>query len=67
VPAWRGARILADPLGEAAHLQSEAHAWDWTLIGDEADHWVADQVTGFAEEVHRLVVRVATEAHAPPP
>jgi len=55
VPAWRGARILADPRGEAAHLRSEAHAWDWTLIDDEADDWVADQVTGFAEEVHRLV------------
>jgi hypothetical protein len=32
VPAWRGAVILADPSGEAARLQAEAHAWDWSLV-----------------------------------
>ncbi|GHJ48262.1 hypothetical protein Cs7R123_56040 [Catellatospora sp. TT07R-123] len=55
VPAWRGALILADPTGEAARLQAEARAWDWPLLGGAPDEWVAEQITGYAEEVHRLV------------
>ncbi|WP_211588605.1 nucleotidyltransferase domain-containing protein [Allorhizocola rhizosphaerae] len=55
VPAWRGAVVLADPTGEAARLRAEAHAWDWSQVGEAADAWVAEQITGYAEEVHRLV------------
>ena len=55
VPAWCGAVPLADPHGEAAALTAEALAWDWRLVDAAADAWVAEQVTGWAEEVHRLV------------
>jgi hypothetical protein len=55
VPAWRRAILLADPSGEAARLVAEAVAWDWSAIDADADRWVAEQITGFAEEVHRLV------------
>lgn len=55
VPGWRGARILHDPAGIAAALQAEAHAFDWSTIAPECDAWVADQVTGYAEEVLKLV------------
>jgi hypothetical protein len=55
VPAWRGAWLLLDRGGVAGRLQAEAHAWEWSLIDEAADVWVAAQVTGYAEEVHRLV------------
>lgn len=55
VPGWRGARILHDPASIAAGLQAEAHAFDWSTIAPECDAWVADQVTGYAEEVLKLV------------
>jgi Nucleotidyltransferase domain len=55
VPAWRGALVLADSTGEADRLRVEARTWDWSLVDGAADEWVAEQVTGYAEEVHRLV------------
>lgn len=56
VPGWRRALIVADPDGVAAGIQREAIAWDWPLIGDERlDLWVAEEITGYAEEVHKLV------------
>ncbi len=56
VPGWRRAVIVADPDGVAAELQRAALAWSWSDIGDERlDAWVAEEVTGFAEEVHKLV------------
>jgi hypothetical protein len=55
VPAWRSVQILHDPHRVAAALQHEARAWDWEDIGAAGDKWVAEQVTGFAEEVHKLV------------
>lgn len=55
VPAWRSVEILDDPAGIAAALVAEARAWDWTLIDDTCDRWVAEQVAGYAEEVHKLV------------
>ena len=55
VPGWRGARILHDRTGAAAALQAEAHAFDWSTIAFECDAWVAEQVTGYAEEVLKLV------------
>ncbi len=53
VPAWRGAKVLHDPQGHAAALKTEAQQWQWEA--EPADRWVARQVTGYAEEVHRLV------------
>ena len=55
VPGWRLARIVHDPAGVAAALQAEAQAFEWSTIGAECDAWVADQVTGYAEEVLKLV------------
>ena len=60
VPAWRDAVVLADPAGEAAALRARAHEWDWSLIDAAADAWVAAEVTGYAEEVHRLVGQSAS-------
>lgn len=57
VPGWRQALIVADPDGVARHLQQEAIDWTWERIGDDAlNRWVAEQITGFAEEVHKLVI-----------
>lgn len=62
VAGWRSAMILADPEGVAARLQAEAR--DWTveaLDQDACDRWVAEEITGFAEEIHKLVSRRASE------
>jgi hypothetical protein len=55
VPGWRGAVILHDPEGLAAALVREAREWDWGPLERRCDAWVAEQVTGYAEEVHKLV------------
>jgi predicted nucleotidyltransferase len=55
VPAWRSVEILHDPSGVASVLVTEARAWDWALIDDACDRWVAEEAAGYAEEVHKLV------------
>jgi len=55
VPGWRDAVIIEDPRGVAAGLQKRARAFTWDSISDDCDRWVAEQVTGFAEEVQKLV------------
>lgn len=56
VPGWRGAVILVDPTGVAEKLKDEAERWDWSEVdSDDADNWVADELTSLAEEVHTLV------------
>lgn len=55
VPSWRGARLLHDPNGVGASLQHAAHAWDWSRISTQCDRVVARELTGYAEEVFRLV------------
>ena len=55
VPGWREARILFDPSGLAKRVKREAECWTWDLIATKCDEWVADQVTGYAEEVCKLV------------
>jgi hypothetical protein len=55
VPGWRGAVILHDPEGLAASLVREAREWDWGPLERRCDAWVAEQITGYAEEVHKLV------------
>jgi len=55
IPAMRGALALYDPDGLAAHLKRDAEAWRWDAISGRCDAWVADEITGYAEEVHRLL------------
>lgn len=56
IPAWRGARILIDPDEIAADIKAQADSWSWDAIGGERlDRYVAEEITGLAEEVHKLV------------
>jgi hypothetical protein len=60
VPAWRAARLLRDPHGVAAALQTEARAWTWARLPVESrGRWAAEELTGYAEEVHKLVNNAA--------
>ena len=65
VPAWRGAVVLHDPNRAAAGLRREALGWDWCRGSAACDRWVAEQITGFAEEVHRLVGCLTVGRHLP--
>ncbi len=60
VPGWREAVILADADGVAARLQARAHRWTWESVADVADEWVAEGITGWAEEALKL--RAALDA-----
>ena len=55
ISPWRGAKIIYDPKGIAESLKREAQEWRWELLGARADKWVAEELTGWAEEVHKLV------------
>jgi predicted nucleotidyltransferase len=55
IPAWRGAKIIYDPKGIAEALKRKAREWRWELLGTRTDKWVAEELTGWAEEVHKLV------------
>jgi hypothetical protein len=55
VPAWRLAVILHDPKGVAKALKRAARDWTWGALGKRREAWVAEEFTGWAEEVHRLV------------
>lgn len=55
VPAWRAVRVLHDPEGVAESLQGEAREWRWADIDAACDRWVAEEVTAYAEEVHKLL------------
>ncbi len=55
IPGWRCAVLLRDPAGLAADLQVEAQHWTWTGIETACDDVVAAEITGLAEEVHKLV------------
>jgi hypothetical protein len=55
IPAWRNALIIYDPKGIAEELKEKAREWRWASLGNRADHWVAEELTGWAEEVHRLI------------
>ena len=63
VPGWRTAIILADPHREARAIIAGAHTWTWNRIGAErCDAWVAEELTSYAEEVHKLVVALERDA-----
>ena len=51
---WRDAVIVDDPTGIGAELQREAREWSWEKLDREADSWVAEQLTGWAEYVQKL-------------
>lgn len=55
IPAWRNAVILHDPQGIACRLVQDAQRWQWQPLDKRADKWVAKEITGWAEEVHRLI------------
>ncbi len=55
VPALRCAIILHDPRGIAAALKHEATEWTWDALGRRRETWVAEEFTGWAEEVHKLI------------
>ena len=55
VPGWRDARVLHDPEGLAASLVRRAREWTWEPLEHRCDAWVAEQITGYAEEVQKLV------------
>ena len=59
VPGWREAVILYDPSGVAARLKRAAGRWTWDVIAGASDRWVAQQITGLAEEVHKLAGTLA--------
>jgi hypothetical protein len=54
VPGWRDAVVLHDPGGLAASLVREAREWTWGPLEHRCNEWVAEKVTGYAEEVHKL-------------
>jgi hypothetical protein len=55
VPGWRSAVIITDPDGIAAGLRRSALEWSWEQVAGPARAWVAAELTGYAEEVHKLV------------
>jgi hypothetical protein len=55
VPGWREAIILADPDGVAGRIQHAANRWSWDAVSTLCDAHVAEEITGYAEEVHKLV------------
>jgi hypothetical protein len=55
IPGWRSGVIISDRDGIAAALQREAVDWTWDRVAGAARAWVAAELTGYAEEVHKLV------------
>ena len=60
VPGWRNARILRDPYGVAARLRSEARRFRWPPLRKARDAYIADLLTGLAEEVAKLLRALET-------
>jgi predicted nucleotidyltransferase len=54
VPGWREAVLLHDTDEVGASIKQEARAWRWELVADRCDAWVAEEVTGLAEEVLKM-------------
>lgn len=65
VPGWRSALVLADPHGEVEALQRRAAAWTWSSLDDAPDRWVASELSGYAEEVIRLVGHLVADRRLP--
>ncbi len=59
IPGWRQAIILHDPQGIAARLKRRAEAWTWDDVAAACDAWVAEEITGYAEEAQKLAAAIA--------
>lgn len=56
VPGWRAALPLSDPNGRVAEVIAAARNWCWSAdLDDKAREWLANEVTGYCEEVFGLV------------
>ncbi len=55
VPTLASAVVLHDRDGDAARLIEKARRFDWADLGDAPDRYVADEVTGYAEETLKIV------------
>lgn len=56
VGGWRDAVILRDGHGVAARIIERARRWSWDELDPSAvDRYVASEICGLAEEVHKLV------------
>lgn len=55
IPAWRNPVIIYDPQGIANELKQVAKEWRWGLLGKNVDIWIAEELTSYVEEVHKLV------------
>ena len=58
VPGWRTAIAVYDPEALAAATRQEARDWVWGQVEDRCDEWVAESVTGYAEEVQKLAASI---------
>ena len=52
---WRNAVVIYDAQSIAEGLKEEAQRWRWECLEKQTDRWVAEELTGYAEEVHKLV------------
>ena len=57
--AWRTARILYDPHGEARRLKEFARGFRWERVARRCDRWVARSVVSWGEEAVKLVNSLA--------
>ena len=55
VPGVRGMRILLDKDGSLAALQNAAHEFDWSPLQPLANEFAGEEITGSAEEVHKIL------------
>ncbi len=55
VPTLQRMQILLDRAGEAARLQREAQAFDWSALKAEADRLAASELVGSIEECHKIM------------
>jgi hypothetical protein len=55
VPGLMGMKILLDKDGSIAALQKAARDFDWSSLQPAADTFVAEEIMGNAEEVHKIL------------
>ncbi|MGP8071678.1 MAG: hypothetical protein ACLPZM_00910 [Thermoplasmata archaeon] len=60
VPGWQSAKVLRDPNGAAAKLQSEARKFQWSSVRGACDAYVAEQLVGWAQHVAKLLRAMET-------
>lgn len=61
VPGLRSMQILLDKDGLLDALQQAAQSFDWSPLQPTADKFVAEQIMGNAEEVHKILNGLAKE------